>query len=463
MTYDYGEFLARKAVTAPMRGTDLDVALGAHLFPFQRACVEFGLRAGSWGCYLDTGLGKSLCQLEWASHAAEQSNGTALILTPLAVAQQFNGEGQRFGYQTRVVRSQADVGPGVNICNYDRLHLLTPDTFGAVALDEASILKSFTGKVTRSLIESFEGHRWRMAATATPAPNDHMELGQQSEFLGIMPSSEMLMRWFIADQQAMGTYRLKNHAVSSFWDWMASWSRMATHPRDLGDEREGFDLPPLVVTRHAVEHAPLVTDDGLFAGATISATDMHKVKRQTATSRAVQCADLAASTDTPWVLWCDTDYEADALWSAVGDMPRVVEVRGSHSIDAKERAIAEFLDGTARVLIAKPSACGFGLNLQHCHDMAFVGRSFSYEAFYQAVRRCWRFGQPLPVNVHLVVADGEDAIGRVIDRKADDHGTMKRAMANAMRRAMGIGPAVRAEYQPTHEGRLPDWLKGATL
>lgn len=454
----YQTFLASKAASAQLRGLENTPALSAHLFPFQRAAVAHNLRCGSAGLFLDTGLGKTLCQLEWAEHARNASNGRALILTPLAVTQQIHREGLKFGYPTRVIRDAADVGDGINVCNYDRLHLIDPHAFGAVSLDESSILKSFAGKTTRALIESFRGHRWRLSATATPAPNDHMELGQHSEFCGIMQSNEMLSRFFINDTAtASQEWRLKRHAVVPFWNWMASWSRMAQLPSDLGDSDTGFVLPPLNITRHrAAESAPRMTG-GLFGDEVVSATSLHEVKRHTATARATIAADLVQTTE-PWVIWVDTDYEADAVKAALNGVEGVAEVRGSMSPEAKEAGILGFADGSVRVLITKSSICGFGLNWQHCANTVFVGRSFSYESWYQAVRRFWRFGQREVVNVHLVVAEGEDTIARVIDRKSDDHIRMKAAMRAAMLRADESATVAKVQYITKHKGNLPSWL-----
>lgn len=456
----YAEFLARRLQTAPLRGVEKVPDPPDHLFPFQGMCAQFGLRAGSWACWLGTGLGKSRIELWWAQEAARLSNGHALILTPLAVARQIEAEGKRLGYDVRVIRSQDEARPGVNVCNYDRLDALQPDAFGAVALDESSILKSFTGKTSRALIAQFAGHRWRMSATATPAPNDHVEMAQQSHFCGVLTREEMLVRWFLNDSNDTGTWRLKGHAVRPFWDWVATWARAADHPRELGDDVAGYDLRPYRITRHVTTAEARPLPGQLFADAILSATDIHKVKRQTAEARADMAADLvAAEPSEPWLFWVDTDYESDALHEALSGMTiRRVEVRGSMSIDAKERAVEMFSDGSARILIAKPSACGFGLNFQHCARMAFVGRSFSYETFYQAVRRCWRFGQAREVEVHLMVAEGEEHIGRVIDRKASDHERMKREMVAAMQRAIGTGRQQRVTYDPRHEGRLPAWL-----
>jgi hypothetical protein len=384
----------------------------------------------------------------------EATNGKALILAPLSVGWQIAKEGDRWGYDSRVVRDQSEVREGINICNYDRLDKLDPAAFGAVALDESSILKSFGGKTSRALIEAFASHRFRLSATATPAPNDHMELGQQSDFLGVMPSSEMLMRWFINDTSvASQEWRLKRHAVNDFWDWCASWSRMAELPSDLGGDDTGFILPPMKIIRHRAEPSPIKGSD-LFGMVDMSATSMFDVKRKTSDNRAKAVAGIVDSSE-PWVIWCDTDNEAEALKAL---MPDAKEVRGSHTPEQKEDALRGFADGSIRVIITKPSICGFGLNWQHCARTAFVGRTFSYEAWYQAVRRFWRFGQERQVEVHLIVAEGEEAIARVIDRKSDDHIIMKQSMRAAMARANDTSVTRQTAYLPTHKAKVPAWL-----
>ena len=455
----YQQFISNKTPLAKARGLSSTPKLSSHLFDFQRHCVSFALEVGSCGMFLDTGLGKTLVQLEYVEHARAASNGMGLILAPLAVAGQIAREGRKFGYDCRVIREQSEAKQGINVCNYDRMHLLDANAYGAVALDEASILKSFGGKTTRSLIASFEGQRFKMAATATPAPNDHMELGQYAEFLDVMNSNEMLSRFFINDtMNASQQWRLKRHGVEAFWDWMASWSRLAQYPSDLGGDDSGFSLPPLKVVRHqAAESAPTVTG-GLFGDEVVSATNLHAIKRETAGRRAQIAADLALSDGEPWVIWCDTDYEADAIITALGDAPDVVEVRGSMKPETKEANLEAFAVCNARVMVTKPSVAGFGLNWQHCARTVFVGRSFSYESWYQAVRRFWRFGQKREVQVHLVVAEGEDSIARVIDRKANDHDSMKVAMRAAMKRNSGRNSARRVAYSPTHKGSLPSWI-----
>lgn len=457
----YHDFLASKAIRAKERGLERVPDLAPHLFPFQRQCVEFALRAGASGCFLDTGLGKTEVQLEFCQRALETVNGRALILTPLAVAGQTKRRADRWGYEARVIREQTDAGPGINICNYDRLDKLDPQSFDVVSLDEASILKSFTGKTTRRLIETFKGHRFKLAATATPAPNDHMELGNYSEFLEVMAANEMLSRFFINDTStASQEWRLKGHAVQSFWDWMASWSRMAESPSDLGDSDDGFILPPFDVVRHRARDSTIDRDlQDLFGAPKLSATTLHDVKRQTIEARAEKAAEtVELESDVPWIVWCHTDYEADALQRV---LPDAIEIRGSQSADEKEEKIEAFSTGKVKQIIGKPSMIGYGLDWSHCARMAFVGQSFSYETWYQAVRRCWRFGQKQRVVVHLIVAEGEAEIGRVIDRKADDHADMKQAMRAAMLRATGRSAIVKSPYQPNRKARLAPWISAA--
>lgn len=455
---NYAEFLANKKPRAQAVGVPCEPSrLPSALFDYQLHCAQFALEQGRTGIYLDTGLGKTAIELAFADQAALASNGRALILAPLAVGWQIVREAAKFGLEARAIREQSDAADGINVCNYDRLDKLDPEAFGAVILDEASILKAFTGKTTRALISAFTGHRFKMVATATPAPNDHMELGQQAEFLSLMPSNEMLMRWFIADQTQMGKYRIKGHGERDFWDWMASWSRMAENPTDMGFAGDRFILPKLSIVYHTAHANDVTSKDGLFAEIA-SATTIHDIKRQTSAARSELAATLVARSQEPAVVWCDTDYEAQALRAV---MPDAIEVRGSQSVEQKEELLEAFAAGQARTLITKPSICGFGLNWQHCNRMIFAGRSFSYESWYQAVRRCWRFGQEREVTAHVIVAQGEDQISSVIDRKAGDHAKMKRAMTEAMRRAVTQGRSSLVDYNPQHLGRLPTWLSAA--
>jgi hypothetical protein len=457
----YAEFLASKVLRAKDRGIERVPDLASHLFPFQRHCVEFGLRAGCFGLFLDTGLGKTECELEWCRHAIVAINQKALLLTPLAVAAQTKRRAERWGYDARIIREQSQAGPGINICNYDRLDKLDPTAFGVIALDEASILKSFSGKIRNALIAAFKGVRFKVAATATPAPNDHMEFGSYAEFLDVMASNEMLSRFFINDtSKASQEWRLKGHAIQSFWDWMASWARLAEKPSDLGDSDEGFILPPFKMTCHRSRDSKLDMEFAdMFGTQTASATAIHDIKRQTREARAEAIAAVVAGDPAEaWLIWCDTNYEADELTKMI---PGAIEVRGSQSIDEKEELLEAFGRGEARILISKPSICGHGLDWSHCARMAFIGQSYRYETWYQAIRRCWRFGQKRKLQVHIAVAEGEYGIGRAIERKETAHVSIKREMRAAMARVAGKSAIVKSPYQPTYTARLAPWISAA--
>jgi hypothetical protein len=452
----YEALIARKAVAARHTGIDHIPTLNGALFPFQRDVTEFLLRCGRGAAFLDTGLGKTLIQLEWARVVSKHTSGMVLILVPLAVAQQTKQEAKKFGIEAAICRHQADCRHGINIANYERLHLFDPGAFAGVVLDESSILKSFTGKTTRALIEAFSATPYRLCCTATPAPNDHMELGNHADFLGVMPMFDMLTRWFVHDSADTKTWRLKGHAGRDFWNWVASWARCLSTPSDLGYADDGFVLPALNMHKHQVQaDRTKDTNGALFRMPDTSATAIHKEKRLTTNERAELIASLVdAEQGEPWVIWCDTNYEADKLVSLI---PEAIEIRGSMPPEIKESRLVAFSEGKARIIITKPSIAGFGLNWQHCARMAFVGLSFSYESFYQAVRRCWRFGQGRPVEVHVAMADTERAIWDAVSRKSGDHSKMKGAMAAAMARASKAS-AVKQDYRPSVEGKLPPWM-----
>ena len=455
----YQDFIASKALGTPSHGFTPQ-SLPGRLFPHQKTAVEYALEKGRAALFLDTGLGKSGCEAVFADEAVRETNRPSLIMTPLAVARQMQRECEAFGVEARVVREAEDIGPGVNIANYERLDRLPLDRFGAVVLDESSILKNYTGATKRALVEGFRDTPLRLAATATPAPNDHMEIGQHSEFLGVMPGSEMLTRWFINDQTEMGTYRLKGHAARSFWAWMASWSRAASLPSDLGGDDAGFVLPPLTVKKHVVGvDLSQGRDDGmLFRIPDASATSIHREKAATLAERVAYSAELANAATGYVIVWCERDDESAALTAAI---PDAVEVKGSMTADAKEAALDSFTFGQRRVIVTKPRLAGFGLNWQHAESMVFASLSHSYEQYYQAIRRAWRFGQTRPVTANVVIAETEHAIWRNVQRKAADHDRLKAEMARAMRGAQNeVG--LRLAYTRAPTVTLPAFMKGGT-
>jgi superfamily II DNA or RNA helicase len=462
----YRAACAAKRPKALAEGLTRVPELDTRLFPHQAHGVEFALRAGRAALFYDTGLGKSFMMFEWGRRVVEATNKPVLMLAPLAVSAQHLREAERFGIDAAISRfGQPPSSPKIVITNYERLERFDPADYAGVILDESSILKNFSGVTSRKLIDAFSQMRFRLAGSATPAPNDHTELGQHSAFLGVMPSSEMLSRFFIADQANAGVYRLKRPAVRPFWDWVASWARCVSKPSDLGFSDDDFVLPPLNIERHIV-----ASDRSLDAGAEKdgqmrlfriperSATSLHKEKRLTSSPRAAQVAEIVALyPDEPICLWVDTDYEAAAIKEA---LPNVVEVHGKMDADLKEELLDSFSKGETRVLLTKPKLAGMGLNWQHCHTTVFCGVSHSYESFYQAVRRFWRFGQRRPVTAHIVLSDTEAEIAAVVDRKAGDHDRMKREMAAAMMRAVR-SHEILEPYQPTMQATLPAWLIGA--
>lgn len=456
---EYLDFLRTKEVVTPLRGTDRDVDINSKLFPHQRDTVEFLMRAGCGAAFLDTGLGKTAVELEYSRLVHEQTNRPVLILCPLAVAQQHKRESVKFGVDAQVIRNRDQIQQGINISNYEMLKNFSPSDFGGIVLDESSIIKSYGGKTSIALMQFAQSIDWRLAATATPAPNDHMELGQHSQFLGAMNSNEMLARWFIADQTEMGRYRLKRHGIKSFWSWVASWSRMIGRPSDMGYSDDGYSLPNLNVHRHIVKtNMDEGAGDGeMFRRIEMSATSLHTEKRRTAAIRAEKLRELVYSNDECWVLWCDTDYEADALTSII---PDAVEVRGSMSPEMKEQRLNDFSLGNIRVLVTKPSVAGFGLNWQHCSHTAFIGLSFSYESYYQAIRRFYRFGQQKEVHCHIAMAETELPIWQTVSRKADDHERMKLEMFAAMGRTIEAR-TIKNTYAPTMAANLPGFINAA--
>ena len=456
---EYGEFMTGKHVRAIKTGFDVeDAEINQSLFDWQRVVVRWALRIGRAALFEDCGLGKTLQQLEWASQVCVHTGGDVLLLCPLSVQWQTAREAVKFGIGTpvNVCETQADVKPGITITNYEKLHHFDSTAFVGVVLDESSVLKSYTGKTKQALIKQFAQTRFKLACTATPAPNDRMELGNHAEFLGVMPSNEMLARWFVNAGDQVGAYRLRKHGEDNFWRWVASWAICISSPDDIGFDGSKYDLPPLIVKEHVVDCK--VPAGFLFQPSeAISATNVHREKRAALEERAIEVAKLVNGDDDFWAVWCDTDYEADALKKLI---PDAIEVRGSHPIKMKEERLRMFSDGECRVIITKAEVGGFGLNWQHCHKTTWFA-GYSYERWYQAVRRLWRFGQLLPVEAHVVRTDREESIVEAVRRKQEQHQEMQREMSGRMKDGMleelGIGKTLRA-YSPSMNVKIPNWL-----
>lgn len=427
----YDAFLRAKSAVATRAGFDVEDSEIHHaLFGFQRAIVGWAIRRGRAAIFADCGMGKTLMQIEWARHVCTRTGGNVLILCPLAVSVQTQAEAERFGYIATICRSGEDVRPGINIANYERLSGFDPSQFAGIVLDESSILKSFDG-ATRKAIQSFaDPIAYRLACTATPAPNDHTEIGTHAEFLAVCSRSEMLATYFCHDGGETQKWRLKGHAVGAFWSWVASWAVAVRKPSDLGFCDDGYDLPGLTIHDHPVDDETFDKGRTLFGVEASGLTDQREARRSSLMERVARCAEIVnAEPDQSWIVWCDLNDEGADLVKAI---PFAVQVTGSDKPEAKEAAMLAFSRGDVRVLISKPSICGFGMNWQHCARVAFVGVTHSYETFYQAVRRCWRFGQQRPVHCHVVYASSEGAVVRNLRRKEDDARTLAREMVSAM-------------------------------
>lgn len=459
----YSRFLAAKAISDPMTGLTDIPPLPACLFPHQADITRWALRRGRAALFAGTGLGKSLMELAWAQAVHSATGKDILHLAPLAVSAQMQREADKFGIPARIVATQSDCGSGTNITNYQKLAHFDLSRFGGVILDESSILKSTDGHYRTRLIEACQSIPFRLAATATPAPNDFMELGNHAEFLGIMKYTDMLATFFTHDGGDTQKWRLKGHAENEFWKWMASWAVMLRKPSDLGYSNEGYDLPPLQFVQHMVS-----VDYGIAADlGTLFPMRAETLQERIAARRATlpdRCA-LAASvtpTDCPFVWWTNLNAESELLTKLI---PGAVETKGSDADDVKERKLNDFSEGHIRVLVTKAGVAGFGMNWQHCADTGFVGLNDSFEQFYQAVRRFWRFGQTKPVTCHIIASELEGATVANIRRKEADAERMAAAMilhmadlsSEAVRGMVRDTPA----YNPQIPVQLPSFLEAA--
>ena len=461
MVKDYSEFIATKQRRVESFGFDVELAgINPSLFDWQKRAVQWAVKRGRSALFEECGLGKTLQQLEWARIVFDNCRLPVVVHCPVGVRKQTKREAEKFGISAPVaiVDEPEDVIAGINLINYEKLHKFDASVFGGVVLDESSILKGLNSTTRKLLNDCYSATRFRLACTATPAPNDHTELGNHAEFLGICQPVDMLNRYFVHDSGDTSKWRLRGHAVGDFWGWVSQWAVCISKPSDIGGDDTGYALPELLIQRHHVvpdeDHAPAGM---LFNTAGISATTMHEEKRLTNVARCRKAAEIAKNSKGAVLIWCDTDYEADEL---IGQLPKAVEVRGSDK-DKEEKLLA-FADGKFRILISKPSIAGFGMNYQHCATQIFAGLSYSFEAYYQAVRRSWRFGQKQAVKVHIVIADSDSAIESAVARKESDHAVMQSGMAQAMAMTNGVtcnGDILKQRYNANLRFEVPSFLK----
>ena len=423
----YAEFLAGKQRRVPPAGRvvgDADVHPALH--PWQRQVVAWAVRTGRAALWEDTGLGKTWQSLEFA----RLSGARALVVAPLAVCRQTVREAARIGIEARYARSDADAaGPGIWVTNYEMALRFAPDALDVVVLDEASILKQSDGKTRTALIRHFAGVKHRLACTATPAPNDIEELTSQAEFLGVMPRAEMLAAYFVHDQDG---WRVKGHARRPMFAWMASWAVAMRRPSDIGGDDDGYILPGYDIVPHLLP-VDVVPEGQLFATDLGGVGGRAAIRKATLEARCGRTAGLvAAEPGEPWIIWCGLNAEADLLARLI---PGAVNVHGSLSPEEKADALLGFADRDIRVLVSKPSICSFGMHWPHCARMVFCGLSDSWEAFYQAIRRCHRYGQSRRVQVHVVLSELEGRIAENVARKERQAGQMTGELVAEMRAA----------------------------
>ncbi len=458
----YEKFIGSKLADSSVSGIDARDTFD-YLFPHQDALTRWALRRGRAAIFADTGLGKTRMQVAWADVVSRETGRPVLILAPLAVAQQTVAEAADCGVTVSYDREESHK-PGIRITNYDRLHRFDTGRYAGVVLDESSIIKHHDSRTLALLLEAFAGTPYRLCATATPAPNDWMELGTHAEFLGVMSRSEMLSEFFIHDGGETQKWRLKKHAAAPFWQWCASWGAMIRSPSDLGFDGSAYSLPPVKNIQHTVSAHDKPIDGMLFAMEAQTLSERRGARRSSIHERAKACADAVnADAGEPWIIWCELNAEADALAALI---PDAVEVRGTDDADDKADRMMRFASGDIRVLITKPKIAGFGMNWQHCARVAFVGVSDSFESYYQAIRRCWRFGQHREVEVHVFSSELEGAVTKNLERKERIALAMFDELSMYTRECVRenvMGSARHTNlYRADEPVKIPDFLRRAT-
>lgn len=455
---NYQEFLKTKELQSIEAGFDVDKnSLNSHLFDFQRDIVAWALKKGKAAIFSDCGTGKTILQLEFANQIVKHTGKRALIVAPLAVVKQTKREGEKFGIETNICRTQEDVCDGINITNYEMLEHFNANDFICVVLDESSILKSFTSSTRNLLIDMFVKTPYKLCCSATPAPNDSSEHGNTCEFLGIMSRVEMLATYFIHDGSNTSSWRLKGYGEKKFWEWMATWAVCVRNPADLGYSSEGYDLPKLNIIEHIVESKP--DEYSLVARRAETLSERREARKESMNDRIKVAKELVESSDDIFIVWCDYNIESENLHKAIHDS---VEVVGADSPERKADMAISFANNEIKALVSKSSIYGMGMNFQNCHEMIFCGISDSFESFYQAIRRCWRYGQNHDVNVHIIISEKELNVLDNIKRKQDLMDSMQDNMIALMHDVtmseIKHTTRITTEYKPKERLELAEWI-----
>ena len=452
---EYQEFLNQKHKAFQSVGFDPVDPFHDSLFPFQRDLVTWALRKGRAAIWAGTGLGKTRMQLEWARAVKNYTGKPVIIFAPLAVSKQTQLEGKKIGIDITIM------GDGdIRITNYEKLSHINPADFSGIVLDESSILKNFAGQFRNQIIDAFRNTPYKLCCSATPSPNDYTEIGNHAEFLNVCPMNEMIATYFIHDSGETQKKRLMGHAEKPFFEWLASWAVMLSKPSDLGYSDEGYNLPPMTIVEHVVGSE--AQDGKLFVEHARGLMERRQARRESIRGRCNLAASLSAGSKDHWIYWCDLNDESSMLTDWVENS---VEVRGSGmSNEIKEERLIGFANGEYQKLVTKPKIAQFGLNLQICNNVVFVGLSDSFEAYYQAVRRCWRFGQKKPVNVHVVISEKEGSVVENIKEKERKMAHMTNSMVECMRaetlkniKAVEVKRA--GKYNPKIKMQIPEFAR----
>lgn len=458
---NYKEFIKSKYLKAEKSGFEINKnELNSILFDYQKDLVSWSLRQGKSAIFADTGLGKTFMQLEWARKVFEYTNKPILILAPLAVSQQTIEEAKKINIEVKYCKKQSECINGINITNYERLENFNSNHFMGIILDESSILKSFTGKYRQLIIDNFKYTPYKLACSATPAPNDFMELGNHSEFLNQMTRTEMLSMFFYHDGGDTSKWRLKGHAIDRFWEWVSSWAAIIKNPYDLGYDGSKHNLPILNEKQVVVETE--YKGNMLFALPANTLEERRQARKDSLEARCQKACDIVTSnSNEQWLIWCDLNDEANLVSKLI---PGCINVQGSDTPESKAENLLNFGKCKIKCLVTKPKIASYGMNWQTCNNMIFLGISDSFESYYQAVRRCYRFGQKKPVNVYIITSDRESNVLKNIQRKQKDFEIMQKSMIVYTKKYVKENLEVTFKeldksYKANKEIILPEWLE----